>query len=342
MQLLTNTGTFLSPHEAILQNLDWWQHKGNTHHFYPKEEFESKLTSFDALPIIFSNKDHPKNGVKGRDIEAVLKEIEGRIVGYTRQSLINNMGSPKLVSTLDITDPEIDKMIQAGDAYLSTGFWYDGPDVGKIHNIEGDHVLLFQRSKGGTRGDPGAMILNANFDNNFDTHFEDNTMVGEKTDPEPGEGSAIMQTYEKLLKTNQDEIVSQKVTIEKQAGEIEDLKKLITNKDEKITELEKELEGARAEKKKQDQTIMLNACFLPGTVDHFQDRITAGELDDPVKSMSLMAEMGTFNAGVKQPGTVPAQGNNFKANKGSKQQELDEADAEALEIMAEMRSVTGK
>lgn len=338
MQLLTNTGTFLSPHEAILQNLDWWQHKGNTHHFYPKEEFESKLSSFDALPIIFSNKGHPVKGVRGKDIEAVLKEIDGRIVGYTRQSIINNMGSPKLVSTLDITDPEIDNLIQTGDIHLSNGFWYDGPDVGKIHSIEGDHVLLFQRSKGGTRGDPGALILNAN----FDTHFEDITMTDPKTDPKPGEESAIMQTYEKLLKTNQDEIVSQKVTIEKQAGELEDLKKLMTNKDERISELEKELEGLRVNKKKQDQAIMLNACFLPGTVDHFQDRITAGELDDPVKAMSLMAEMGTFNAGAKQPGTIQAQGNNFKANKGSKQQEIDEAEAEALSIMAEMKSVTGK
>jgi hypothetical protein len=342
LQLKTNTGTFLSPHEAILQNLDWWQHKGNTHHFYPKEEFEKNLSSFDALPIIFSNKDHPKNGVKGRDLETVLKEVDGRLVGYTRQSLINNMGSPKLVSTLDITDPEIDDLIQKGDIHLSNGFWYEGPEIGRIHSIEGDHVLLFQRSKGGTRGDQGALILNANFDNNFDTHFEDKTMTDPKTDPKQGEESAIMQTYEKLLKTNQDEIVSQKVTIEKQAGEIEDLKKLMTNKDERISELENELNGLKAEKKKQDQTIMLNACFLPGTVDHFQDRITAGELDDPVKAMSLMAEMGTYNASVKQPGTVTAQGNNFKANKGSKQQEIDEAEAEALAIMAEMKSVTGK
>ena len=341
MQLKTNTGTFLSPHEAILQNLDWWQHKGTTHHFYPKEEFEKNLSTFNNLPIIFSNKDHP-NGVKGRDIETVLKEVDGRLVGYTRQSIINNMGSPKLVSTLDITDPEIDDLIQKGDIHLSNGFWYEGPEIGRIHSIEGDHVLLFQRSKGGTRGDPGALILNANFDNNFDTHFEDKTMTDPKTDPKQGEESAIMQTYEKLLKTNQDEIVGQKVTIEKQAGEIEDLKKLITNKDERISELENELNGLKADKKKQDQTIMLNACFLPGTVDHFQDRITAGELDDPVKSMALMAEMGTYNASVKQPGTVQAQGNNFKANKGSKQQEIDEAEAEALAIMAEMKSVTGK
>jgi hypothetical protein len=342
LQLKNNTGTFLSPHEAVLQNLDWWQHRGNQHHFYDKGEFESKLSSFDALPIIFSNVDHPKNGVKGRDIETVLKEIDGRIVGYTRQSLINNMGSPKLVSTLDITDPEIDNLINAGDIHISNGFWYNGPDVGKPTDIEGDHVLLFQRSKGGTRGDPGAMILNANFDNNFDTHFEDINMTGEKTDPKPGEESAITQAYEKLLKTNQDEIVGQKVTIEKQAGEIEDLKKLLTNKDERISELEKELEGLLANKKKQDQTIMLNACFLPGTIDHFQERISAGELDDPVKSMALMAEMGTFNAGVKQPGEVPAQGNNFKANKGSKQQEQDETDAETIALMAEMKSITGR
>jgi hypothetical protein len=322
--------------------LDWWQHKGNTHHFYPKEVFEKNLSTFDNLPIIFSNVDHPEKGLRGQDIEAVLKKLDGKIVGYTRNPIINNIGSPKLTSTIDITDPDVEKLIQAGDIYLSTGFWYDGADVGRLENVEGDHVLLFQRSKGGTRGDPGAMILNANFDNNFDTHFEDTTMTGEKTDPEPGEGSAITQAYEKLLKTNQDEIVSQKVTIEKQAGEIEDLKKLMTNKDERISELEKELEGMQANKKKQDQTIMLNACFLPGTVDHFRDRITAGELDDPVKSMALMAEMGTFNASVKQPGTVTAQGNNFKANKGSEQQELDEAEAEALAIMAEMKSVTGK
>jgi hypothetical protein len=342
LQLKTNTGTFLSPHEAILQNLDWWQHKGNTHHFYPKEVFEKNLSTFNNLPIIFSNVDHPEKGLRGQDIEAVLKKLDGKTVGYTRNSIINNIGSPKLVSTFDITDPDIEKLIQAGDIYLSTGFWYDGADVGRLENVEGDHVLLFQRSKGGTRGDPGAMILNANFDNSFDTHFEDSTMTGEKTDPDQGEGSAITQAYEKLLKTNQDEIVSQKVTIEKQAGDIEDLKKLMLNKDERISALENELEGLKTDKKKADQTIMLNACFLPGTVDYFQDRINDGELDEPVKAMSLMAEMGTYNAGIKQPGTVPAQGNSFKANRGSKQQELDESEAEALSIMAEMKSVTGK
>lgn len=339
MQLKTNTGTFLSPHEAILQNLDWWQHKGTTHHFYPKEVFEKNLSTFNNLPIIFSNVDHPEKGLRGQDIEAVLKKLDGKTVGHTRNAIINNIGSPKLTSTLDITDPDIEKLIQTGDIYLSTGFWYDGADVGRLENVEGDHVLLFQRSKGGTRGDPGAMILNANFDNNF----EATTMTGEKTDPKPGEeGSAITQAYEKLLKTNQDEIVNQKVTIEKQAGELEDLKKLITNKDERISELEKELEGLKADKKKADQSIMLNACFLPGTVDHFQERINAGELDDPVKAMTLMAEMGTFNAGVKQPGIVPAQGNNFKANKGGKQPELSEVDEETIALMAEMKSITGK
>lgn len=342
MQLKTNTGTFLSPHEAILQNLDWWQHKGNTHHFYPKEVFEKNLSTFNNLPIIFSNVDHPEKGLRGQDIEAVLKKLDGKTVGYTRNSIINNIGSPKLVSTFDITDPDVEKLIQAGDIYLSTGFWYDGADVGRLENVEGDHVLLFQRSKGGTRGDAGAMILNANFDNNFDTHFEENNMTDPKTDPEKGEAPAISQAYEKLLKTNQDEMVSQKVTIEKQAGDIEDLKKLMTNKDERISELEKELDGMRADKKKTDRDIMLNACFLPGTVDHFKERIDAGELDDPTKTLSLMAEMGTFNAAARQPGTVPAQGNNFKANKGTKQQEQDETDAETIQAMQDMKSITGR
>lgn len=341
MRLLTNTGTFLSPHEAILQNLDWWQHRGNTHHFYPKGEFESKLPSFDALPIIFSNKDHPKDGVRGRDIESVLKEIDGKLVGYTRQPLINNMGSPKLVSTLDITDPEIEGLIQKGDIYLSTGLWYDGPDVGRIANVEGDHVLLFQRSKGGTRGDPGALILNASFDNDF---FEDSTMTGEKTDPKNAEdgGTGMTAAYERLLKTNQDEIIGQKVTIEKQAGEIEDLKKLITNKDEIISALEKELEGVKADKKKTDQSLMLNACFLPGTIDHFQERINSGELEDPVKSLALMAEMGTYNGSIKTPDLKDPEGNKFIANRGGKQQEQDNSDAETIALMAEMKAITGR
>lgn len=343
MQLLVNTGIFLSEHEAVLNNLDWWQHRGDRHHYYAKEAFEEGLETFNGLPIVFSNINHPRAKTPGEDINKYLKDIDGRIVGYTKDSIINNMGSPKLFSKFDITDKEVDGLISAGDIYLSSAFWYDGPKIGSLSNIRGDHVLLFQRSKGGVRGDPGAMILNAYFDdplnNSGATHMPDE----EKTDP-PAQKTRdpMASTFERMLKTNQDEIVNLQTENQKLAADLAEANKLITNKDEEITRLNGELEKNAKEKKKNDQKLMLNSLFVQGTVDHFKDRIEAGELDDPMKSMALLSEMGTYDRKLPKPNLTDPSGNNFIANKGGNPDGNPDEEAETLAAMNDMKSVVGR
>ncbi len=343
MQLLVNTGIFLSEHEAVLNNLDWWQHRGDKHHYYAKEAFEEGLSTFDGLPIVFSNINHPRAKSPGEDINKYLKDIDGRIVGYTKDAVINNMGSPKLFSKFDITDKEVDSLISAGDIYLSSAFWYDGPKIGSISNIRGDHVLLFQRSKGGVRGDQGAMILNAYFDDPLDNSGATHMADGDKTDPPAQKtGDPMASTFERMLMTNQEEIVNLQTENRKLTTDLTEANKLITNKDEEITRLNKELEKVAAERKKNDQKLMLNSLFVQGTVDHFKDHIEAGDLDDPAKSMTLLSEMGTYEKKLPKPNLQDPSGNNFMANRGGKTDEEADEDAETLAAMNDIKSVVGR
>jgi hypothetical protein len=117
----TQNEPFISSHDAVLSRLEYWQNKDGKLHYYPSNEFQTALSTFNDLKIIYAKK-HPSKGIIGQNLEEVLKEVDGRITGYTSSSLVNNTGSEFLKSVFNITDPEIDQKIRNKELSLSLGF----------------------------------------------------------------------------------------------------------------------------------------------------------------------------------------------------------------------------
>jgi hypothetical protein len=150
---------FLSQHEAIISRLEYLQNKDGKLHYYPTDVFQKRLPSFNDLKIIYAKK-HPPKGLYGKPLDEILQEIEGKVVGETSNSLINNTGSDFLKTVFNITDPDTDTKIKNRELNLSLGFRYNAPDVGSLIDVFGDHVLLYDKALGIPQGDPGALILN--------------------------------------------------------------------------------------------------------------------------------------------------------------------------------------
>jgi len=149
----------ISQHDLILGGVEWLQNKDGKQHYYPRSVFEKRLSTFDDLKIIYAKK-HPPQGLYGKNIEDVLKAIDGKVVGYTKNSILNNTGSDFLKTTGYITDPETEQKIKKRELMISSGFRYKAPDVGYLEDVIGDHVLFYDKASGIPQGDPKALILN--------------------------------------------------------------------------------------------------------------------------------------------------------------------------------------
>lgn len=186
------------PHEAIIERLDWTQKKDGYEHYYPVDEFEKSLDTFDQIPVILANR-HPPLGVRGRDLKEVLTEINGVEAGYVSRPMINNMGRPKLAAVLNIVDSAVEDRIKSGEVSISSAFTHDKVVSGALTGICGDHVLLYDSKLGIPQGDPGAIICNqANHEIQFKTslgNFTGDSMPNEQD----------LSTIATILKTNQDE-----------------------------------------------------------------------------------------------------------------------------------------
>ena len=288
----TQNYSVINSHEAVLSKLEWVQKSGDTIHYYPKEEFEKNITSFSQLPVIYAKK-HPSH-VRGRNLEEVLKEVDGELAGYTREAMINNMGSPKLTSFIDIINPKVENEIQNGNILISPGFWYTAPKVGSLQGISGDHVLLFNRDLGINQGDPAAMIYNQEQQEEPDltkeqTYFGYSEGEFLKTNQKTGAknmsenempASAIMQIVE-LLKTNQESSI-----------------KDIVEKESQILKLNQDLEKSASEVLKLNQELEAKELIITDQAKAIED------LNNTVQKMAdekLEAIINSYKISIPEP-----------------------------------------
>ena len=150
-----NAATHAKSHDVTLQTLDA-DLRGT---FYAKEAFEQSLNLWDGLPLVFAKK-HPDFNDFERDQSHALKDINGKIVGSVTKPFINLTGHPRLMGKLDITDPEIDKLITNGAASVSTAFAYEANTDNVLISIQPNHVLIFQEDRQNYPKDRGSLIMN--------------------------------------------------------------------------------------------------------------------------------------------------------------------------------------
>jgi hypothetical protein len=266
--------------------------------------------------ILYANR-HPLDGVKGKDLETVLKEIGGKVVGYTSDSIINNTGTPNLRSIFNITDPDVDQKIKTGDLCQSLGFRYSAPAFGYLDNVIGDHVLLYDRSLNVPQGDQGSMILNQDDPNatylgyvagEIGDHMADNNNIGElatvlKNNMDEFNSKFLTQEKEKLKIAS--ELEAEKGKVIKLNQDIEGLNKTVSDLKAQIT---KTAEAAATDK--QNRIKANQDSFWNGLPDSVKEKFEArkGELSDPELIFKLNQDIQAAIEAIPKPGFRGAQG----------------------------------
>jgi len=235
-------------HEAILERLDWTQNKDGFVHYYPVSEFEKALPTFENIPVIYAAR-HPPLGVRGKNLDEVLKEVGGTLAGYTQDVKINRVGSPKLKALLHISNEDVEYKIQSGKISISPSFSHTKILKGSLENITGDHVLLYDSDLGIPQGDATAIICNQD-----STDFSLNHGIGyfegvEKMADDPIK-SVDMNLYNGLLdlKKNQETIMEKESTILKLNQDLE-------KKEESILKLNQDLTAEKETVLKLNQAL---------------------------------------------------------------------------------------
>lgn len=330
-----------SKHNAVMSSLEWWQRKNDgTVHFYPSKKFEERLNTFNDLVILYATK-HPLDGVKGKNLDTVLKEIDGKVVGYTSDSMINNTGTPNLRTVFNITDNEIDAKIKRGELNQSLGFRYSAPNFGFLNDVIGDHVLLYDRSLCIPQGDQGSMILNQDNSENVLGY-----MAGVFGGRMPSEvNNTDISGLASVLKNNMDEFnnkfLAQEAEKMRLAGEleaekgkvlklnqdIESLNKTMLDLNNELTTLKDVIETDRKSRIKANMDSYWNG--LPeGIREQFEAR--KGEMENPELVFKLNQDINIALSNVPKPGFKFAQGRQ-EVNMGLKNNTEDDIEIEDLE-----------
>jgi hypothetical protein len=245
-------------HETILEGLDWTQRgilpDGRLYeHYYPPYEFEKAAPLADKLNIIYAPH-HPKE-VRDKNLEDVLSEVNGRYAGYLSNTMVHNMGSPKLKTISNVVDPEVEEKIRKGEIAVSFAFHHDPITAkGSLTGIIPDHVLFYDRKLGIPQGDPVAMVYNQS--NSETIHYSASYFLGDimTPDPEPAIKPVDMGLYNGLLdfKKNQEALVEKETTIMKLNQDVKDREGIITGLN---TDLEKALDDTKTTTAKFNQDI---------------------------------------------------------------------------------------
>jgi hypothetical protein len=137
--------------EAILQTLDR-KVKGI---YLSQEAF--KNSKWGGIPLIFAQ-GHPNDIMLMTDPEKALADVKGRFVGTVKSSRIEIVGHPRLMGMLDVTDDEVNTLIDEGKISLSTSMFANNTQ--NLTKILPTHVLLFIENSKLKPGDEGSWILN--------------------------------------------------------------------------------------------------------------------------------------------------------------------------------------
>lgn len=339
MEPNTEALPFLSQHDAVLFRVEQWQKDGDKLHFYSKPEFEQRKNNFDEMNIIYARR-HPLDGLRGKNLEEVLKEVDGTKVGFTSLSHIDNM-RPEFQAKLNIINPETAKKIRNNELAISTSLWYTAPDVGNLTRVSGDHVLLYDKSLGIPQGDAGALILNT-----LDTNEDKTTayyasiegFIGDEkimVDKEPIKEVDPVTEY---LKQNQATLIKTEATVIKQTEELAEKDRLIQNQMAEYKIISDKLEAIETEKLKNLQENTWNG-FLEGTRTQFEAR--KGELGELKTALKLNQDMRDFEKTLNKPELTGAEGTQNLQNNQAKTDEEKEI-LETIATMKKIRSIVGR
>lgn len=155
-------------HESILQSLNRWfdfSDVGGKKLFYGLENFTGTEAEWNQVPLIFASR-HPTyeqmKRIQAGEVETVLSELDGTLGGTITKSSVVTAGQPRLEALISFTDPGKESDYRAGKLSLSTGFFCDPGDDGKLNGkVRPNHVLLFRQDEQNQPRDYGAMLLNS-------------------------------------------------------------------------------------------------------------------------------------------------------------------------------------
>jgi hypothetical protein len=160
--LTDKTPLMFSEHDAIIQTLD----RRSNGLFLGKEWFVDSVDAWNGVPLIFAQQ-HPEPDAWDKDAAAELQRIKGRLVnGKAAGTYIETTGHPRLMTTFELHDKEIEAGIADGTISTSNGFRtrHDGDKL--IGAVQPHHILFFEeKDKGGpVPGDKGVVVLNTDTD----------------------------------------------------------------------------------------------------------------------------------------------------------------------------------
>jgi hypothetical protein len=313
---------YLNRHLATLFRLKHWQKTGDSLLFYNQSKFEQNKDKFDNATVIYAKR-HPVNGIRGKNLEEILKEVDGVKVGFTSEPG-PDPNKPEFLAFLNITDPEVDIKIKNKELDISTSIWHSGANMGDMENPSCDHVLLYDKALGIEQGDAGALIQNQSNSNNqlnffsySDGSFGATNMVEKEPIKEP---IKEVDPVKEWLVQNQAALTQAEATVLKLKDEKTESEKLIQNQASKIEELEKTILTMQKERLVQNQNDFWNS-LLEGTQETFKDR--KDDLLDPFKSSAFAKEILLHERSLEKPPLGPAQGNQNLVN-NQKTEENDE------------------
>lgn len=155
-------------HEVILQALNRYLIYGSEEKqekiFYGVENFEGTEPAWDVTSIIFQEDgQHPDLAEFELQPEQALKKINGRRAGRLAGSkVLRGPGQPRLTGKINFSDPEVERLYNAGELALSTALYARTKDGRLDGKVRPNHILLFRPGKTQPR-DLGSMFLNSIF-----------------------------------------------------------------------------------------------------------------------------------------------------------------------------------
>lgn len=150
------------PHETILQTLNRWLAYENGDTYLSYDSFSGTESDWDAVPVIYAQ-DHPDMQLVISDLDTAVRQVGGTLLppGTVKDTTVIKPGQPRLVTDTIFTDAELQRLYNAGELSLSTGFFAKVDEAGKIvGKVVPNHILIFRQNDVNQPRDKGAMFLN--------------------------------------------------------------------------------------------------------------------------------------------------------------------------------------
>lgn len=316
-------------HDSILQTLN----RVIGGFCFKTEVFADSITEWDGIPVIFANQ-HPDMTLFSNNPQEALKKVDGEIVGAVTNPYIATEGHPRMMGELTNSNQEVAKLIDNGEASISTGFTgtHDGKKT--VTEVIPNHVLIFKEDAENMPKDHGAFILNKQ---EFYGHIFDTEVLNMEDNKELSKEIAIankkigdMASKLDIANKAKDDLTA---TVTEKDGLLEVANKTIIERDTTIEDkakIIKEFEQKEADAlvaKREDQWKTIKAGIPPGFTHKEEDeKALYAEWDSDPHAFSV--KMLEF----KQ-----------KAEKGESGAEFDQKETnEDQKAISELKEATGR